>query len=288
MTITLVAAVSANGIIGADGGLPWRLPEDLRRFKALTLGHPMVMGRRTYDSIGRPLPGRRTIVVTRQTDWSVAGVQTAASVDEALALAGDGDGGGEVMVVGGGEIYRQTMDRADRLEITHVDAEIDGDTTFPEIDPGRWVVERTETRDGYRFVSYRRAPVTALADLLAGLRPHRRAGEYVYCRAAVGALPDGVQPVVTVVEDEGRTLVLPRPQAVAAGFPADPVLAWIVLGVESALDAVGLTAAVSRALADEGIAANVVAGYTHDHLFVPVDRVDAALRALTRLTQPAR
>ncbi|GAA2003038.1 dihydrofolate reductase [Nakamurella flavida] len=276
MSITLVAAVAANGVIGADGGLPWRLPADLRRFKALTLGHTMVMGRRTYDSIGRPLPGRQTVVVTRQADWTVDGVQTAASVPEAIALAGDG----EIMVVGGGEIYRQTLDLADRLEITHVDAEVAGDTTFPVIDRTRWEVTRDEPGEGFRFVSYRRTPVRDLDALLADLRPRRRAGEYVYCRVPGALVPDGLAPVVTVTEDEGLTLVLARDGAAAGGFPAEPVLAWIELGVDSALDAVGLTAAVATALAGRGIPANVVAGYTHDHLFVPADRADEALEIL--------
>src|SRR4051794_21571107 len=116
VSITLVAAVARNGTIGADGALPWRLPADLKRFKTLTMGHPMIMGRKTYDSIGRALPGRRTIVVTRDPEWTAPGVETAASVPVALAAVGTD----EIMVVGGGEIYRQTIDLADRLEITEL------------------------------------------------------------------------------------------------------------------------------------------------------------------------
>lgn len=153
MTITLIASVTAGGHIGFDGDLAWRNSEDLRRFKTLTLGHSLVMGRRTYESIGRPLPGRRTIVVTRDSGWPAAtGVDVADSIPEALRLAGDG----EVFIAGGGQIYAQTMALADRLEITHVEADLPGDTRFPPIDPDRWKVVDTERRDGFAFVSYRR------------------------------------------------------------------------------------------------------------------------------------
>ena len=171
-SITLIAAVARNGTIGADGGLPWHLPADLKRFKALTMGHPMVMGRRTYDSIGRALPGRRTIVVTRDPDWSAPGVTVAHSVDEAVDLALDGSNGqtpdgGPVLVVGGGDIYRQTIGRANRLELTHVDADVAGDTRFPDIDPALWRVTGREDADGYAFVSYvRREPIRDLGVLL--------------------------------------------------------------------------------------------------------------------------
>ncbi len=153
--IVLVAAVARNGTIGTSGGLPWHLPADLERFKALTMGHAMVMGRRTFESIGRVLPGRRTIVVTRDPSWQVPDVLVAHSVDEAIALAaGYEDRPGAVMVVGGGEIYRQTLPRADRLEITHVDVDVDGDTTFPHIDPAEWGQIVREQGNGYRFVTY--------------------------------------------------------------------------------------------------------------------------------------
>ncbi len=132
MTITLIAAVSPNGVIGRDGDLAWRHREDLQRVKRLTLGRTLVMGRRTFDSIGRPLPGRRTIVVTRQAGWAADGVTVAHSVEEALAAAGDCP---EIVVFGGGELYTQLMGRADRLEITHIRGEIDGDTHFPRSTP---------------------------------------------------------------------------------------------------------------------------------------------------------
>ena len=153
MTVTLVAAVARNGVIGRAGDLAVRIPEDLRRFKALTMGHTLVMGRKTWDSIGRALPGRRTIVVTRQPDWTAPGAEVAASVDQALALAGNA----EVFLVGGGEIYAQTIDRADALELTEVDAAPDGDTFFPEVDRTAWTEVARESREGFAFVRYERA-----------------------------------------------------------------------------------------------------------------------------------
>lgn len=152
MPVTIVAAVARNGVIGRDNDLPWRLPEDLRRFKQLTMGGVLVMGRRTYESIGRPLPGRRTIVVSRDPGLRIDGVEVAASLEEALARAGDG----EVYVVGGGEIYRQAMGLADALEITEVDAEPEGDTFFPEIDPADWREVARAPGDGFSFVRYER------------------------------------------------------------------------------------------------------------------------------------
>lgn len=138
MTVTLVAAVAANGVIGVDGDLPWRLPDDLAHFKALTMGHPMIMGRATFDSIGRALPGRTTIVVTRNPDWTADGVETASSVEDALrrALAIDDD----VFVVGGGQIYAEALnaDAVDLLCITRVAASPDGDVRFPAVDWERW------------------------------------------------------------------------------------------------------------------------------------------------------
>ena len=156
VTVTMVAAVARNGVIGADGGMPWHLPADLRRFKALTMGHPMVMGRRTFESIGRLLPGRRTIVVTRNREWSAPGVETVGSVEAALRLAASGGADSPVMVVGGGEIYAAAMPFADRLEITEVDRDASGDTVFPAISPDTWEREATERSDGLSWVSYRR------------------------------------------------------------------------------------------------------------------------------------
>ncbi len=152
--VVLVVAVAANGVIGAQGGMPWHLPEDLRRFKAVTMGHPMVMGRKTFESIGRPLPGRRTIVVTRDPSWRHDGVETAPGLTQALALARRGSPGADVMVVGGGQIYAEAMPLATRLEVTHLDVAPPGDTHFPAIAPQRWRESAREERDGYRWVTY--------------------------------------------------------------------------------------------------------------------------------------
>ena len=137
MRISLIVAVSSNGVIGRDGGLPWHLSSDLRRFKALTMGHHMVMGRRTWDSVGRALPGRTTIVVTRSTTLELPeGVRRAGSLGEALKLAAEDD---EVFITGGAVLYREAMDLADRLYLTRVHAAVDGDTRF-EPDLGGWTL----------------------------------------------------------------------------------------------------------------------------------------------------
>ncbi|MGB9011604.1 MAG: dihydrofolate reductase [Aeromicrobium sp.] len=137
-TVTLVAAVGANGVIGAAGGLPWHLPEDLAHFKRITLGHPMIMGRTTFESIGRVLPGRTTIVITRQGHWSEPGTEVAGSLDDALALATTLDD--EIFVVGGGQVYAEALDRGlvDVMSVTRVADSPDGDTWFPSIDWSRW------------------------------------------------------------------------------------------------------------------------------------------------------
>lgn len=153
--IVAIAAVARNGVIGAGGDIPWRVPPDWARFKRLTMGHVVVMGRRTYDSIGRPLPGRTTIVITRDRRWRGQGVRVAAAVEEALGLARELEP--EVIyVAGGGEVYRAAWDRLNRLEITEVDAEPAGDVTFPVIEPARWRETAREPHPGYAFVSYLR------------------------------------------------------------------------------------------------------------------------------------
>lgn len=127
----LIYARAANGVIGRDGALPWRLPADLRRFKAMTLGKPMIMGRKTFDSFPSPLPGRRHIVLTRDAAWTAEGAEVAHSLDEALALAGDG----EVAVIGGAEIYRLFLPLAPRIELTEIHADYPGDTEMPAAGP---------------------------------------------------------------------------------------------------------------------------------------------------------
>lgn len=157
--ISLIAAMAANRSIGIDGRLPWHLPADLKHFKTLTMGHTMVMGRRTYDSIsGGPLPGRETIVVTRQKGYAPPGVQIAHSLDEALAMT---EGEEEVFVAGGEEIFRLALDldRADRIYLTRIEKDYPGDTFFPEFDESAWtVVERedfpaTERNPAFTFLT---------------------------------------------------------------------------------------------------------------------------------------
>ena len=166
MDISFVVAVTRNHVIGRDGGLPWKLSTDLKRFKALTVGKPVVMGRVCYDSIGKPLPGRPNIVVTRNQDFAADGVIVAHSLEEGLDRAADEArklGIDEIAVIGGGVIYREAMDRATILHVTHIEAEIEGDTVFPEIDPAQWEAGPAESvaageKDNYstRFVTYRR------------------------------------------------------------------------------------------------------------------------------------
>lgn len=133
--VTLVVAATDHGVIGKDGGMPWHLPADLAHFKRVTLGHPIVMGRRTYASIGRALPGRLNVVVTRDRSFTAPGVTVAHSLDEALAACGDAP---EVMVIGGGELYREALPRATRIHLTRIHAAIDGDTHFPALAPAVW------------------------------------------------------------------------------------------------------------------------------------------------------
>ena len=161
MPVTIVAAVARNGVIGVDGRLPWRLPEDLRRFKKLTLGHVLVMGRKTYESIGRPLPGRTTVVVTRNARWDSGSdeVVVAAGVPEAIAAATAIDD--EVFVVGGAQVYAAALPVTHRLELTLVDAEPDGDTTFPDVDWGEWLELSREEGDGVAYVTYERRRVAS-------------------------------------------------------------------------------------------------------------------------------
>jgi dihydrofolate reductase len=152
-SVTLIAAVGRNGVIGAVNDMPWHLPEDFAFFKRTTMGHPMVMGRKTFDSIGRVLPGRRTIVVTRQGDWSHPDVETAHSLVDALDLAGPAD---EVFVCGGGQIYAEAMPFAHRLLITEVEQSPEGDVRFPEIDISDWREVSRQPRDGFSWVAYER------------------------------------------------------------------------------------------------------------------------------------
>jgi dihydrofolate reductase len=160
MKMSLIVAVSRNGVIWVDNKLPWHLPDDLQYFKSVTMGKPLIMGRKTYDSIGRPLPGRTNIVLTRDASWSAPGIEVATTLDDALSLARKActnSGADEVMVIGGEQIYRMTMTVADRLYVTEVDADIAGDAFFPAIDSQQW--QRTHVKlpevtgsYGYQFV----------------------------------------------------------------------------------------------------------------------------------------
>ncbi|ANF58895.1 dihydrofolate reductase [Halotalea alkalilenta] len=163
--IAMIAALSRNRVIGVDGKLPWYLPEDLRFFKRMTSGKPLIMGRATFDSIGRPLPNRLNLVVTRDPGFSHPGVRVCSSLTDALEAAEHQallDGVEELMVIGGGQIYAQALGRASRLYLTEVDVEIEGDTFFPILDANEWEErERVEgSPDGgqpaYRFVTLRR------------------------------------------------------------------------------------------------------------------------------------
>ncbi|WP_067223032.1 type 3 dihydrofolate reductase [Marinomonas gallaica] len=135
--LSLIVAMSTNRVIGINNSLPWHLPNDLKYFKQVTMGKPIVMGRNTYESIGKPLPGRRNIVISRNPDYQPDGVDVVSSLDAAIKLGEDIcliDGHEEVMIIGGAQIYALALPRVDRLYITHVDAEVNGDAFFPEVD----------------------------------------------------------------------------------------------------------------------------------------------------------
>ncbi len=144
MMISLIAALAADRVIGMDNAMPWDLPADLAWFKRNTLNKPVIMGRLTWEAIGRPLPGRQNIVVSRQQGSAVEGVTWVSSLDAALAAAGDAQ---EIMVIGGGHIYEQMLPRADRLYLTHIDAEVEGDTHFPDYEPDQWQSVFSEFHD---------------------------------------------------------------------------------------------------------------------------------------------
>lgn len=153
--VVIVAAVGRNGVIGFDGGLPWRIPADMKRFRELTMGQALVMGRATFESIGRPLPGRTTIVLTRNPDWSHREVTVVASLDEAIGKAHEA--GLDAFIAGGAEVYRAALGIADSMELTEVDAAPVGDTYFPDVDWEQWREIVREGGDGFDFVTYERA-----------------------------------------------------------------------------------------------------------------------------------
>lgn len=142
MRISLIVAASANNIIGVRGELPWHLPNDFKYFKAITLGKPVLMGRKTWASIGRPLPGRQNIVLTRNSEFGADGADVVSSPEAAIELVADTD---QLMVIGGGEIYALFLERATRVYLTRVDTELDGDTEFPELDASDWSLTTCES-----------------------------------------------------------------------------------------------------------------------------------------------
>lgn len=146
MIVACYVAIADNGVIGRDGGLPWKLSTDMKRFKETTMGKPIVMGRKTWESFPkRPLPGRLNIVISRDKAFQAEGAVVGGSLEEALAIAEQEAGpDGEAAIIGGGQIYRQALPLADRLYVTHVKAEIDGDTRFPAIDPDVWRVVESQ------------------------------------------------------------------------------------------------------------------------------------------------
>jgi dihydrofolate reductase len=150
MTIlSMIVATADNNVIGKDNDMPWHLPADLAYFKKITLGKPIIMGRKTFESIGRPLPGRRNIVISRDEKYTAVGIDTVTSVEQALALVNGSNGNEaveEIMVIGGGAIYAHCLPKADRLYVTKIDATIAGDTRFPDYDDGNWQEVSNELR----------------------------------------------------------------------------------------------------------------------------------------------
>lgn len=158
--VVIVAALAQNRVIGRENALPWRLKADLAHFKALTLGHPVLMGRKTWESLGRPLPGRRNLVVTRAPDYRANGAETFGSIEAALSAV---DAAEQVFIIGGADIYRQSLALADRLVLTEVHAEVEGDARFPALDPAHHVEVSRQTHQAdadnehdFDFVEYRR------------------------------------------------------------------------------------------------------------------------------------
>lgn len=158
--IVIVAALARNGVIGRDNGLPWRLKADLQHFRALTMGHPILMGRKTWESLGRPLPGRRNLVVTRDAEFEAVGAEVFTDPEAAIAAAA---GAERLFVIGGAQLYKTLFPRAERLALTEVWADVEGDAHFPMFDRSDFVEERRDARTAdadneydYDFVDYRR------------------------------------------------------------------------------------------------------------------------------------
>lgn len=151
--VSLIVAVAANGVIGCENRLIWHISEDLKRFRRITTAHAVVMGRKTFESIGRPLPGRTNVVITRDQTYSREGITVVNSIEQAIALFPPTE---EIFIIGGGEIYNQTIDLAEKIYLTLVDQTPEGDTYFPDIDPSKWHIVNTEQHDGFKFIDYQR------------------------------------------------------------------------------------------------------------------------------------
>jgi dihydrofolate reductase len=158
--ISIIAAIASNGVIGRAGGLPWHMPTDLKRFKRVTMGHHLLVGRKTWDEVGKPLPGRTLVVITRDRKFRLDGAIVTHSLEDALQATGND---GEVFIAGGGEIYRQALPVAQRMYLTLIHAEVDGDTLFPEFDEDEWEIVEREDHDAdekneypFSFVVYER------------------------------------------------------------------------------------------------------------------------------------
>ena len=158
MIISMIAAMANNRVIGLDNKMPWHLPADLQHFKAVTTGKPVIMGRKTFESIGRPLPGRRNIIITRNSEYSAEGIETVTTPEDALNLVCDVE---EVMIIGGGNIYEQFLPKADRLYLTFIDLDVNGDTQFPDYNKiANWNIKEEQenlpddkNKSSYKFVT---------------------------------------------------------------------------------------------------------------------------------------
>lgn len=151
--ISIIVAIATNGVIGCHNRLIWHISEDLKRFKSLTMGHPIVMGRKTFASIGRALPGRQNIVISRDKALKIDGVDVVASMEEAIKIASTDS---EIFIIGGGEIYHLALPLASKLYVTQVEQSPQGDTFFPEIDENEWLETHREEHEGFAFIDYSR------------------------------------------------------------------------------------------------------------------------------------
>ncbi|MFG0835415.1 type 3 dihydrofolate reductase [Aeromonas bivalvium] len=157
MKISMIAAMARDRVIGLDNQMPWHLPADLAHFKRVTLGKPVLMGRKTFESIGRPLPGRRNLVISRNAGFTAPGIEVFSSIEDALTTLTEGEAPAELMVIGGGHLYAQLLPRADRLYLTHIDLVAEGDTRFPEYEGPQWrcIEQETHQPDARNPHSYR-------------------------------------------------------------------------------------------------------------------------------------